>query len=384
MKYRKFINENINISILGFGCMRFPLYDSNDNGSINKEKSFEMLKYAFDSGINYFDTAYTYHDGQSEVFMGEAIKKLGRDKLYLATKMPLWLCKEYSDYENIFEEQLEKLQTKYIDFYLAHSLGENSYRKMVENNIFDFFDKERKSGRMKYVGFSFHDNLELFKEVVDSYSWDFCQIQLNYMDENYQAGVEGLRYAKSKGLSVVVMEPVKGGFLANGPKEVKDYFKNLDKEYSMAQWALKWVYNFNEVSLALSGMSNLDQVKENIEIASKSEPNSLDLKELETINKVKEFFNSKTKIACTACEYCLPCPEGVQIPSIFSKYNNAIIYDKKDRYKKEYISLVEENKDASLCVECRQCESICPQSLNIIDTLKEANDYFIGCVESFL
>lgn len=377
MKYRKFINDEIDVSILGYGCMRFPLLNKEDNSSIDEEKSFEMLKYAIDNGVNYIDTAYTYHDQKSEVFVGSSLKKIGRESVYLATKMPVWLCDKHDDYNRIFEEQLSRLQTDYVDFYLAHSLYEKTFRNMIKNDIFSFFDRERKNGRIKYAGFSFHDNYELFEEIVDSYNWDFCQIQLNYMDENYQAGLKGLQYAKSKGLDVIVMEPVKGGKLANAPIEAKSFFKDLDKDYSLAQWALRWVYNFKDVSLALSGMSTMEQVEENIQVASDSIENSMTEKEKEAISKIKNFFDNRMKIGCTSCEYCMPCPSNVQIPSIFSMYNNSVIYDEKERYNKEYKNLVKNNKDASKCIECGNCESLCPQHLEIIKVLSEAHEFFI-------
>lgn len=376
MKYRKFINKNIKVSILGFGCMRLPLLNSSDSGSIDEDESFNLIKTAIDNGVNYLDTAYTYHNGNSEVFVGKCLDKLGRGNVYLATKMPLWLCEKHEDYDRIFEEQLKRLNTNYIDFYLAHSLNEKSFRNMVKNHIFDFFDKERKSGRIKYAGFSFHDNLELFKEIIDSYNWDFCQVQFNYMDEDYQAGIKGIEYAKSKGLDIIVMEPVKGGKLAKAPKEIENSFKDLSSSYSMAQWALKWVYNNENISIALSGMSNMEQVLENIAIACNTSANSLSDSELNTIENVKNFFLKKTKVACTSCEYCLPCPQNIKIPEIFSQFNNAVIYDQKEIYRNNYFSLVENHQDSSQCIKCGNCEDLCPQNLEIIQSLKNAKQFF--------
>lgn len=377
MQYKNFINDSIKVSTLGYGCMRFPLLDENDNGSINEEESFKLLKYAIDNGINYIDTAYPYHNGNSEIFVGKSLKKIGREKIYLATKMPVWLCKKHEDYNSFFNEQLDRLQTDYIDFYLVHSLTEESFRNIVKNDIFSFLNQKKKNGHIKYIGFSFHDNLNLFKEIVDSYNWDFCQIQLNYMDENYQAGIKGLNYAKSKGLDVIVMEPVKGGKLATAPVEAKKYFNNLNSDYSLAQWALKWVYNLENVSLALSGMSNLNELKENIQVASETTENSLTTDELNAINNIKEYFNNKIKVGCTSCEYCMPCPSDIEIPTIFSMYNNAFIYNEKNKYIKEYSNLISENKDASKCIRCGKCEKICPQHLNIIDLLCDADNFFI-------
>lgn len=376
MLYRKFTKDKLKVSSLGFGAMRFPLKDKNNNQSIDEEKSLELLNYAYDNGINYFDTAYNYHGGKSEPFLGKAIKNFNREDIFIATKLPMWLCKTYSDYEKIFNEQLNRLSTDYIDFYLTHSLTRKTFEDMKKNNVFKFLDELKKTKKIRYAGFSFHDKLDVFKVIVDSYDWDFCQIQLNYMDENYQAGLEGLKYAKEKGIDVIIMEPVKGGRLAEGPKEFKDIFKKSNTDYSPAQWALRYIYDNPDISLLLSGMSNLEQVKENILLASTMGENNLNNEDKKIIKEAREFLNMRSKIDCTACEYCMPCPENVMIPKIFQLYNNASIYDEYEEQRKDYLELIEIEKDASKCIECGHCESMCPQHLNIIDRLKDANNYF--------
>ena len=327
MQYRKFTSDGLNASILGFGCMRFPTIDNNLS-NIDEKQSEKMLEYAIEHGVNYIDTAYTYHGDNSESFVGKFLKEKGlRKKVYLATKNPVWLVKEYNDFEKLLDEQLERLQTDYIDFYLLHSLHEKTYRKIMNLNVFKFVDEAKKKGKIKYAGFSFHDELPLFKEITDAYPWDFCQIQLNYMDTEMQAGLEGLKYASNKGLDVVVMEPIKGGKLVNPSDEIKGIWSNSEINRTPAEWALRWVFNYPEVKVVLSGMSSLEQVKENIRIANEGFPNSLSDKELSLINEVSDVYKQKVKVGCTSCDYCQPCPYNVSIPNIFEMYNNMYVYN---------------------------------------------------------
>jgi len=371
MQYRYFTKNKIKVSQLGFGCMRFPVID-NDSSLIDEQKVSDMLKLAIESGINYIDTAYNYHLGQSERIVGKVLKDGLRDKVYLATKCPVWLAENPDDFEKLLDEQLEKLQTDHIDFYLLHSLHENSFKKIVDLKVFEFLDRAKKKGKIKYAGFSFHDELPLFKNIVDSYYWDFCQIQLNYVDRQYQAGLPGLKYAKEKGLDVVIMEPIKGGKLANASDEISSIWDDSEIKRTPAEWALKWLFNQEEVSVVLSGMSTMDQVIENIDIASNSTANSLSSKELAIIDRVTSIYKEKVKVGCTACEYCLPCPSNVSIPDIFEIYNNIYVYDTKVESQTSYKRLQELKKDVSYCVECGACENICPQHLEIITLLKDA------------
>lgn len=377
MQYRKFTNDNLKVSLLGFGCMRFPVIDG-DNSKIDEKLSEEMLEYAIGRGVNYIDTAYNYHGGNSEAFVGNFLKKNNlRDKIYLASKSPVWLVEEYDDFEKLLDEQLEKLQTDYIDFYLLHSLHKKVYDKIESLNVFKFLDEAKKKGKIKYAGFSFHDELPLFKKIIDAYPWDFCLIQLNYMDTEMQAGLKGLEYAASKGIDVVIMEPIKGGKLASPSEEIKEIWSKNEIERTPAEWALRWLFNYEEISLVLSGMSTLNHVKENIRIANEGSPNSLTDKELSLISQVKEVYIEKVKVGCTSCEYCQPCPTDVAISDIFGLYNNMYVYDTVENSKKSYKQLVENSKDVSKCVECGACEQICPQHLKVISLLKDAHKELI-------
>jgi len=372
MQYRKFTKDKLNVSLLGFGCMRLPIID-NDSSKIDEEKAALMIKKAIESGVNYVDTAYPYHQGNSEPVVGKILSQHGlRDKVYLATKSPVWLVEKYEDFERLLDEQLERLQTDVIDFYLLHSLGKNRWKTIVELGVFKFIEEAKSKGKIKYIGFSFHDELPLFKEIVDSYDWDFCQIQLNYIDRHYQAGLEGMSYLNEKSISLVIMEPIKGGKLANASDEIFSIWDESPIKRSPAEWALKYLFNFEEISVVLSGMSSMEHVVENVRIADEGLPNSLSDNELALIDRVTEIYNDKIKVQCTSCEYCLPCPQGVEIPSIFSYYNNKYVFGTEKQSKEGYAKLIENKKDSSLCVECGQCEDVCPQHLEIIQELKNA------------
>jgi len=373
MQYRVFDKLGEKLSVLGFGAMRLPV-DGGDQGNIKEEESIKLIRYAIDNGVNYVDTAYNYHKGNSEILVGKALKDSYREKVKIATKLPVWLVNTYEDFDKYLNEQLQKLDVEYVDFYLLHSLNGKRWTKIKELNVLDFMDKALKDGRIRHIGFSFHDDVSVFKEIIDAYDWHFCQIQYNYMNEDYQAGTEGLEYAASKNIPVIVMEPLLGGKLAKTPpKEIQDIWDKAAVKRTPAQWGLRWVLNHKEVAVVLSGMSDMKQVEENIKTAEDAMPGSLTQEELDLIKEAAEKFRSRTAIDCTGCEYCMPCPNKVWIPYNFEIYNDYYMYGTEECSKDMYRKLKEGNQSASLCVECGKCESACPQKLPIIETLKKAD-----------
>ena len=372
MKYYNLNGKKI--SRLGFGCMRFKTIDG-DNGKIDKEESSKIMLKAIDLGLKYIDTAYPYHDGMSEKFLGEFVEenKL-RDKITLTSKLPCWLVKEKDDFYKIFNEQLANLKTDYLDFYMLHSLDIKRFRQMVDLGALDFLDEIKEKGKANHIGFSFHDEFESFEEIIKAYHWDFCQIQLNYLDINYQAGLKGYELAKEMGIPVIVMEPVKGGRLANPPEEVREILAKFT-DLSPAQEALKFPLSLDNVMTVLSGMNDIKQVKENIEIASLVAYNSLTDDDINFYEKSREIYKSRERIACTACEYCLPCTVDINIPKVFSLWNNAFLYDEGEKSKKAYEEYLKDGVSPSQCIECGKCEGICPQNLEIIKGLAKAEEF---------
>lgn len=376
MQYRTMDGLEWKPSALGFGCMRLPII-GDDHNKIDEPQAIEMIRYAIDNGVNYVDTAYGYHGGNSEVVVGKALKDGYRDKVMLATKLPVWLVHTYEDMDRLLNEQLTRLDTDHIDFYLLHSLSQDHWRQITKVDVFGWLDKVHAEGKIRYMGFSFHDNYDLFEEIVNAYErWTFCQIQYNYMDEDFQAGKKGLQYAASKGLGVVVMEPIRGGRLVNNlPPQIIDILNNAPTKRSLADWALQWVWNQPEVSVVLSGMSNMEQVKHNIESANRSGVNTLTQEELDILTEAKETYRKLSPIPCTGCYYCMPCPSGVNIPGNFELYNNDHIYNDFERFQKAYMNMNEANR-ASACEACGTCEGVCPQGIEITDRMAEVKEYF--------
>jgi predicted aldo/keto reductase-like oxidoreductase len=363
------------VSILGYGCMRFPRKDR----KIDEQRTAKQVISAIEQGVNYFDTAYVYPN--SELTLGKILANGYRDKVMIATKMPPIMVHSLKDMESLFDAQLKRLQTDYIDYYLMHALnGTEGWQRIKQLGVEAFLEKMKQSGKINRIGFSYHGDSNQFKEIVDDYPWDFCQIQYNYMDETNQAGKEGLVYAAAKGLGVVIMEPLRGGLLAQKmPPQVDTLFKQGEVKRTPAEWALRWVWNHPEVAMLLSGMTEEAQIEENIRIASNAYPQSLTTRELECISEAKELLSQKLKVGCTGCGYCMPCPAGVNIAMCFSYYNDKYIYGEKSP-QKSYLGM-HSGLDggtpsyASLCMDCGKCEKHCPQSLPIRKHLKEvAND----------
>ena len=383
MLYRKYGKTNEMVSVLGFGCMRLPII-GDDPTNIDEELAIKMIRLAIDEGVNYIDTAYPYHGkgmalgGASEPFVAKALKDGYRARVKLATKLPSWLIKTREDMDNYLNEQLKRLETDTIDFYLVHTLGAATWPILKEAGLVEFLEQAIKDGRIKHAGFSFHERIGLFKEIVDSYDWSFCQIQYNYLDEDYQAGTEGLEYAAKKGLGIAIMEPLRGGKIAeNLPNEALEFFAQAAVERTPAEWALRWVWNHPEVSVALSGMTTMQHVTENLKIAQDAQANSLTARELGIIDQVKTLFKEKIQVNCTACGYCMPCPVGVNIPGCFTILNDYFIFgspEARDRHKFLYNFRLGSKAYASNCIKCGKCESHCPQSIPIrqeLDVVKE-------------
>ena len=363
MQYRPFGKLDFKVSALGFGAMRLPV-TAGGYGRVDEPEAIRIMRYAIDNGVNYIDTAYGYHGGMSEGVVGRALLDGYRAKVSLATKMPHWHVKENSDFERLLNEQLDKLQTEVIDFYLLHSLGAESWKAMCALDVLPWLEKARASGRIRRLGFSFHDNLAAFKEIVDGFAWDFTQIQYNYIDIENQAGTAGLKYAAERGLGVVVMEGLLGGRLVNPPAAIQAIWDGSPTRRSPADWALQWLWNQPEVSVVLSGMSSMQQVVENLASADASEVNHLSADELARVDQVRRQYNDLCQIPCTACDYCQPCPNKVKIPYIFELYNSASMYNVLDDAKREYAQMAMEER-ADMCLDCDECEAKCPQHIPI-------------------
>ena len=375
MKYRKFGRLDWEVAVLGFGAMRLPTI-GNDPSHVDDPQAIEMIRYAIDHGVNYLDTAYPYHEKQSEIVVGKALLNGYREKVKLATKLPSWLVESPDDFDRFLDEQLEKLQTDYIDFYLLHALNSTHWPKLRDWEVLNWAESALTDGRIHYLGFSFHDDFAVFKDIVDATDrWTFCQIQYNFMDIEYQAGIKGLQYAADKGLAVVVMEPLRGGQLTTKiPKSVAELWESANIRRTPADWALQWIWNHSEVSVTLSGMSTMQHVIENLDSADRSGAGLLTDDELILIDNVREEYRRLAPVPCTNCKYCMPCPNGVEIAAILEYYNESIIYDNPKASRFLYGSL-SEDEQADNCVECFECEEKCPQGIPISEYLKKAHTW---------
>ncbi len=370
MKYRndKYGNK---VSVLGYGCMRF----TKKGTKLDFEKAEQEILEAYHNGVNYFDTAYIYPG--SEELLGKVLEKNKiRDKVYIATKLPHYMIKSLQDIEDKFNEELKRLKTDHIDYYLMHMLTDiKSWERLIDLGIEKWIKDKKKKGKICQIGFSYHGNSDMFCKIIDSYKWDFCMIQYNYLDENSQAGVTGLKYAASKKIPVNIMEPLRGGRLVNGlPEKAKKLFKSYKKQMTPVEWSFNWLWNQKEILTVLSGMNSLEMVKENTKYADKAKVESLTEEDQELLKKVVEAINEKMKVPCTGCRYCMPCPKGVDIPGTFSAYNKYYT-DSKFTGLKEYFMCTALRKDstsASNCIECGKCEKHCPQHIEIRKELKNA------------
>jgi uncharacterized protein len=380
MRYRKMGKTNVDVSVLGFGAMRLPMVE-NPGGTagfdptipIDEPHALKMIHHALDQGINYFDTAYNYHGGKSETFLGKALKSF-RTKVMIATKFPVWNAEKPEDLPRIFNEQLSKLNTDYIDFYLVHGLGREMWTKMKDMGILNFLDGLRSSGQIRYVAFSFHDEVKAFKEIIDAYDWDMCQIQYNFYDQNYQAGKEGLLYAASQGIGVVVMEPLRGGKLVDKiPPDIQALWDSSPVKRSPVEWAMRWVWNHGEVSTALTGASTLDQLQDLTRIVKDASPNSLTPEDLSLFDRVQVAYRKRLQVDCTSCAYCMPCPNGVNIPQNFSLYNDTFLFKDAAMNSFIYNNFLNATQRASGCTECGICLEKCPQKIDIPNELKQVH-----------
>ena len=377
MHYRKFGKLDWDVSALGFGAMRLPIIGG-DTKNIDQPEAIKMIRHSIDNGVNYVDTAYPYHGGESEKVVGKALKDGYRERVRLATKMPSWLVEKYEDFDKYLNEQLEKLDTTHIDYYLLHGLNTKRWPLLKELGVFEWAEKAKEDGRIKYLGFSFHDEYPVFEQILqDAEHFTFCQIQFNYMDTEYQAGIKGLKLAAEKGLAVVIMEPIKGGKLGvTPPQDVIDVWAKSEVRRTPADWALQWVWNLPEVSVVLSGMSVMRHVEENLVSASNSGPGTLKAYELVLVEEAKNAYLNLGFVGCTACNYCMPCPSGVAIPEILGLYNEYYQSGQSDEIKTKYWEQITPETHSSNCISCAACEAQCPQNLPIIKFMGETARMF--------
>jgi len=376
MLYRELGSTGEKISILGFGCMRLPVLNGKYD-AVDHDNSVALIRKAIDNGVNYLDTAYPYHNGQSEEVIAEALKGGYREKVFIGDKLPSWMIQKRGDMDHYLNEQLNRLQIDQIDFYLLHSIKEDYWSNLKSLDVLEFLNDSIDDGRIKYTGFSFHGELELFFDVIDSYKWDMCQIQYNIVDENYQAGREGIRYASNQGIGVVIMEPLRGGTLVkNVPPEVQEIWDEAPIKRSPVEWALKYVWDHEELDVVLSGMNTFEDLEENLKIAEEGLSNSLTLDEKELIKEVRAIYRGRKQVDCNQCGYCMPCSSGVDIPGNFQMLNHAYMFQDVDNSRMNYYMLLKDDERASKCTECGECENLCPQMVPIHSTLKKVRDTF--------
>ena len=369
MQYRKF-GKDFDVSLLSMGNMRLPC----KGDEVDYDAAIDLIRYAIDSGINYVDTAYFYHGEHSERCVGRALKDGYRAKVKLADKLPPWECNTKADMERIFNTQLERLGVDYIDYYLLHGLDKNNWARVKEWDMIAFMEKLKSKGLIKHIGFSFHCELLLFKEIIDAYPWALSMIQYNLIDVDFQAGLEGLRYSYDRGIPVVIMEPLKGSALVNPPPAVKEVYPPEATGMSYVEAALKFLADQKEVGTILSGMSSRAQVDQNLKAVNSTPAGSLTPKQREAIRGMQEIYSKISNIPCSACKYCLPCPKGVAIDKIFAIYNSAYGFGGYGNHRFEYRMLKEKGADVSKCNACGKCTKLCPQGIDVVAKLKDAHN----------
>jgi predicted aldo/keto reductase-like oxidoreductase len=339
---------------------------------IDETRADKMVQYALDKGVNYFDTAYGDHGGKSETYIGKILHPV-RSKVLIASKLPVWNIQKTEDFERIFNEQLGKLQTDYLDVYLVHGINNLHWEKMKGLGVLEYLDKLKANGRIRAAGFSFHDEIRVFRQIIDAYDWDVTQIQYNFYDQDYQAGREGMRYAAGRGIGIIIMEALRGGKLVNRiPDEVQKIWDGAAVRRTPAEWGMRWVWNHPEADVVLTGSSSFEQIKENIGMIKDAEPNSLTAEELALFDRARTVYRSKLKVNCTSCAYCMPCPNGVDIPSNLQLYNEIFLLDDRDFSPFFYNNLMDKSQQGVNCIECGVCAEKCPQNIDIVDELKEA------------
>ena len=370
MEYRNWKNAPVRTSLLGYGCMRFP---TTPDGRIDEPRAEALLNAARDAGVNYFDTAYPYHGGESEPFVGRVIAKWPRESFYLATKLPLWQCKSLDEAKRIFADQQKRLGVDYFDFYLMHSLHKARYDEAKALGIVDWLWEQKAAGTIRSLGFSCHDHSAGFEHILRDQPWDFCQLQYNYLDTDDRAeeisGDRGYQLTEELGVPLIIMEPIKGGTLATLPPDAEAPLKALRPEASAASWALRWVGSHQNVHVILSGMSAEDQLEDNLKTFEHFEP--LSPEETQAVEKTAAILHSRIKIGCTGCRYCMPCPMGVDIPDNFSIWNKLSMFGQKDAIKKQWAAHFPDAEKASHCARCGKCEGVCPQKLPIRASLAQ-------------
>lgn len=369
MERKRMNHLNVEPSLLGYGCMRFPCLE---NGEIDEKKAEALLDTAIKHGVNYIDTAYPYHETKSEPFVGKVLQKYPRNSFYLATKLPLWDIQTKAEAIAIFESQLQRLQVTYVDFYLLHAMDLEKWEKVLSLDILPYLEEQQKIGRIRFLGFSFHDSYEVFERMLSYRDWDFCQLQLNYMDMNVQAGFRGYRLAEELEVPIIVMEPVKGGSLANLPDDIRKMLQSMHPDASPSSWALRFVASLANVKVVLSGMSNEDQLFDNIHTFSPFI--SLDKVEQETIQQVAMAIHERMRNGCTGCAYCMPCPFGVDIPGNFKLWNDDAMYGNHEKALRNYEHM--NKQQATYCQACGACEKQCPQHIQIREDLQKIMDEY--------